>query len=375
MFGYVVINEPELRIREFDLYRSYYCGLCEDLHHEYGRFGQLTLNYDTTFLGFLLTCLYEPEDETFVKTSCIVHPLSKRPKRRNKYTQYAADVTILLSWYSMRDNWEDEQQIRGLAMSGILHGAFKKAKERYPEKAQVIADCLDRLHALENQEKQGSCSDHSDCNGPSDRSDCSGPSDSIKRNGPSDRNGPDAVSKASGEGQNSLPEEQPSRPRESSPREVSPDEAGACFGDLMAELFAFQHDEWEQPLRRMGFYLGKFIYLLDAYDDLEDDAESGSFNPLLPVRARMQENGSDFDGYVRALLTMLMASCTRAFEILPIVENIDILRNILYAGVWTKFEEIYAKRTGACSDCENCKNKEQDENKQQDENTDTQTQN
>jgi hypothetical protein len=293
MFGYVVINEPELRIREYDLYRSYYCGLCEDLKEHYGRFGQLTLNYDTTFLGLLLSCLYEPEDETFVKSSCIVHPFSKRPKRRNKYTRYAADVTILLSWYSMRDNWEDEQQIRGLAMSGILHGAFNRAKERYPEKAQVIADCLERLHALEKQASDSS--------------------------------------------------------RSEQVQEVSPDQAGACFGDLMAELFACQHDEWEAPLRRMGFFLGKFIYLLDAYDDLEDDAESGSFNPLLPVRARMQENGADFDGYMRTLLTMLMASCTRAFEILPIVENIDILRNILYAGVWTKFEEIYAKRTGSAS--------------------------
>ena len=283
MFGYVVINEPELRIREFDLYRSYYCGLCEELHEHYGRFGQLTLNYDTTFLGLLLTCLYEPEDETFEKASCIAHPFSKRPRRRNKYTQYAAHVTILLSWYSMRDNWEDEQQIRGLAMSGILHGGFKRAKELCPEKAQVIADCLERLHTMEKQD-------------------------------------------------------------------VSPDRAGACFGDLMAELFAFRHDEWEEPLRRMGYYLGKFIYLLDAYDDLEDDAVSGSFNPLLPVRARMQENGADFNGYMRTLLTMLMASCTRAFEILPIVKNVDILRNILYAGVWTKFEEIYAKRTGACPD-------------------------
>ena len=117
----------------------------------------------------------------------------------------------------------------------------------------------------------------------------------------------------------------------------------------MAELFAYRQDLWEQPLRRMGFYLGKFIYLLDAYDDLEEDAESGSFNPLLPVRERMQTGGSDFDDYVRALLTMLMASCTRAVEALPIVENIDILRNILYAGVWTKFEEIYAKRTDAAS--------------------------
>lgn len=327
MFGYVVINEPELRVREVDLYRSYYCGLCEDLHESYGRFGQLTLNYDTSFLGLLLTCLYEPEDEKFVQTSCIVHPLSKRPKHRNKYTQYAADLTILLAWYSMRDKWEDEQQIRGLAMSGLLHGAFQKAKDRQPQKAQVISDCLGRLHALEKQDSAANTY------GTHDRA--SGGFSQAGR----DRAGQDRP----GQGIAEQVGQQSAR------REVTPDQAGACFGDLMAELFAYCHDEWEQPLRQMGFYLGKFIYLLDAYDDLEDDAESGSFNPLLPVRERMKAEGGDFDGYVRALLTMLMASCTRAFEILPIVENIDILRNILYAGVWTKFEEIFAKRTGTAS--------------------------
>jgi hypothetical protein len=60
----------------------------------------------------------------------------------------------------------------------------------------------------------------------------------------------------------------------------------------------------------------------------------------------MAQEGADFDGYVRSLLTMLMASCCRAFEALPIVENIDILRNILYAGVWIRFEEIFSMRTG-----------------------------
>ena len=134
--------------------------------------------------------------------------------------------------------------------------------------------------------------------------------------------------------------------------EGSADRAAACFGNLLAEIFAFTNDEWEIPLRKTGFYLGKYIYLLDAYDDLEDDETNGSFNPLLPIRARMSETDSDFNGYVRTLLTMQMASCCRAFEALPIVENIDILRNILYAGVWTKFEEIFAKRTSPAETAE-----------------------
>ena len=289
MFGYIVINEPELRIRELDLYRSYYCGLCEDLHYYYGRSGQLMLSYDTTFLGFLLTCLYEPEDEKKTESNCIAHPFKKHTSRRNLYTRYAADMTILLAYYSCRDDWEDEHKLKGLAVSALLKGAFTEVSSKYPEKAAVISQCLERLHEIEKGTE-----------------------------------------------------------------EASADRAGACFGDLLAEIFAVTADQWEIPLRRTGFYLGKFIYLLDAYDDLEKDSENGCFNPLLPIRSRMEQSGGDFNSYVRTLLTMQMASCCRAFEALPIVENIDILRNILYAGVWTKFEEIYAGRTKAAQTADEC---------------------
>jgi len=287
MFGYIVINEPELRIRELDLYRSYYCGLCEDLHDYYGRSGQLVLSYDTTFLGFLLSSLYEPQDEKKTESNCIAHPFKKHTSRRSQYTRYAADMTVLLAYYSGRDDWEDEQKLRGLAVSGLLKGGFRDVSARYPEKAEVISQCLTELHEIEKKNEEGSA-----------------------------------------------------------------DRAAACFGNLLAEIFAFTNDEWEIPLRKTGFYLGKYIYLLDAYDDLEDDETNGSFNPLLPIRARMSETDGDFNGYVRTLLTMQMASCCRAFEALPIVENIDILRNILYAGVWTKFEEIFAKRTSPAETAE-----------------------
>lgn len=284
MFGYIVINEPELRVREANLYRSYYCGLCEDLLESYGRTGQLTLSYDTAFLGLLLTSLYEPSAEETGERACIAHPVRRHSSRRNIYTQYAADMTILLAWHSARDDWEDEKKLRGLAFSGLLGRAFKRVSAKYPEKAAVISQCLHKLRDIELNHKEDSA-----------------------------------------------------------------DEAGACFGTLLAELFAYTDDIWEEPLRRMGFYLGKFIYLIDAYDDLDRDEKKGCFNPLLSVRSRMSGEPGSFDSYVRALLTMMMAGCCRAFEALPIVENIDILRNILYAGVWIKFEEIYSARTAAFS--------------------------
>lgn len=61
MYGYVVVNKPELKIKEYDMYRSYYCGLCEELLSDYGINGQISISYDMTFLLVLLTGLYEPE--------------------------------------------------------------------------------------------------------------------------------------------------------------------------------------------------------------------------------------------------------------------------------------------------------------------------
>ena len=112
-----------------------------------------------------------------------------------------------------------------------------------------------------------------------------------------------------------------------------------CFGELMAELFSYKKDMWEPILRNMGFYLGKFIYILDAYDDVEKDIKNESYNPLIPI-----SKNETFEDDCRNMLTMMMADCTREFEKLPCLQDIDILRNILYDGVWTKFELINTKR-------------------------------
>ena len=108
MFGYVIINKPEMKLKDFDLYRSYYCGLCRDLKESFGFKGQLTLNYDLTFLAILLDGLYE-DNTTISECRCIVHPFSKHATRRNEYTDYAADMNVLLTYYQCLDDWKDEK--------------------------------------------------------------------------------------------------------------------------------------------------------------------------------------------------------------------------------------------------------------------------
>ena len=77
MFGYVIVNKGDLTFREFDVYHSYYCGLCRVLKENYGLTGQMSLNYDMTFLVLLLTSLYEPET-TYDMKKCIAHPFDRK---------------------------------------------------------------------------------------------------------------------------------------------------------------------------------------------------------------------------------------------------------------------------------------------------------
>ena len=103
----------------------------------------------------------------------------------------------------------------------------------------------------------------------------------------------------------------------------------------MGELLVYKEDTWEPVLRRMGFFLGKFIYLLDAYDDLEKDIKKKNYNPLKPLYGE-----KDYEERCRELLLMMMAECSSEFEKLPCIQDEEILRNILYAGVWTKYNKI-----------------------------------
>ncbi len=107
---------------------------------------------------------------------------------------------------------------------------------------------------------------------------------------------------------------------------------------MLGEVFAYRDDYWAQPMRAIGEGLGRFIYLMDAYDDLPADIRRKRYNPL--VRYREQ---TDFESLVLDSLTMVIAECTQAFELLPLVQDLEILRNILYSGVWVRYQQKQAR--------------------------------
>lgn len=124
-------------------------------------------------------------------------------------------------------------------------------------------------------------------------------------------------------------------------KESDIDKVSRYFGELMSELFVWREDHWKKTLRKMGFYMGKFIYLLDAYDDLEKDIKEGNYNVLI-----QRSKEETFDKMCEDMLVGIMAECTSCFEILPCVEDVEILRNILYAGVWEKFDKKKMMKEG-----------------------------
>lgn len=120
--------------------------------------------------------------------------------------------------------------------------------------------------------------------------------------------------------------------------EKNVDLVSGLTGEMLAEIFKIRDDEWAKELSVIGFYLGKFIYLMDAYEDEVEDYKHKRYNVLSQFRG----NG-DYEIYCRQLLTCMMSEVAKSFERLPIIQHADILRNVIYSGVWTRYELIQLK--------------------------------
>ena len=277
MIGYLTIDKPELKIRDYYQYKGYYCGLCHQLRRQYGLPGQMTLTYDLTFVVILLSSLYE-EKTSMRPRRCVVHPIKKIPVLHNRMTEYGADMNLLLTYYHLADDWQDERSLPGLAGVHLFHRKAEQTAKKYPRQTAAFKRQLKALQKLEEQQSQDI------------------------------------------------------------------DAAAGCFGHLMEELFVFRQDQWEEKMRRMGFFLGKYIYILDAVEDISVDRKKGLYNPLKELWESNREQTEKFYELCGQMLEMMISECCSAFEQLPCLCEADILRNILYSGVWVKYRKLIKER-------------------------------
>ena len=278
MFGYITINKPELKFKEYDIYHSYYCGLCQSLKKNYGQLSRLSLNYDMTFIVMLLSGLYEV-DNSYETHRCVVHPVHKQNMIMNRFSDYGAKMTIVLTYFKCKDDWNDDHKYVQRGYMKLLQKAFFNIKKEFPEKIEAIEK---HLNQIEDYEK----------------------------------NGFDYLESIANE-----------------------------FGHVMGEICTYHKDEWYDELYEFGYYLGKYIYMLDAYEDIEKDINKNRFNPL-----KEKWNTEKFESYCFQFLELMISNATMIFESLPIIENIEILRNILYGGVWVKYTIIKEKRGGTINE-------------------------
>ncbi|MBQ9686857.1 MAG: hypothetical protein IJV41_10005 [Oscillospiraceae bacterium] len=121
--------------------------------------------------------------------------------------------------------------------------------------------------------------------------------------------------------------------------EEAPDAAADCFGALMEEIFVWREDRWAATLRHLAHALGRFIYLMDAVMDLDDDLKSGSYNPF-KAYAGDAENEARF----RDILKMQLGECLYWFDKLPLVQDEGLMKNILCVGLWVGFNQKYSRK-------------------------------
>ena len=263
MFGYVIINQSDLSEEELLRYRQCYCGLCHSLKERSGNLSRLMLTFDLTFLTLLLQALYEKE-ESENTGPCIIHPFKKQSWWQSEITDYAADMTVLLGYQKLMDDWNDDCNPLRLWESLPFKRYYRRIAQQYPRQSEVLEDRMAKLSFMEIQGEQ------------------------------------------------------------------DPDKAAGLFGDIMAEIFVYQEDYWSDTLRKMGQALGRFIYLMDAVVDLEKDRKTGNYNPL-------KELPDAKDNHYRDFLEMLLGETVYYFDRLPIVDDVQIIKNILCSGVWSEY--------------------------------------
>lgn len=218
MFGYVVPFKPDLKMRDFELYRSVYCGLCKQLGKKYTPIARLFLSYDMTFLALCALSL-KKEPAQVGKKICMAHPTRKKCCHLNsEEISFAADAAMIFSYFSCKDHLCDRTHLILCLLSlPFLYFACKKAKKRRPDIYAIIDKMIKGQTQLEKMR--------------------------IKS------------------------------------MDQAADPTARALGNISA---SFASEEKSQPvLYRFGYMLGRYIYLIDGLDDMQKDAKKGCYNPFL----------------------------------------------------------------------------------------------
>ena len=287
MFGYIKPDIPELKMKENELYKAVYCGLCKTMGKCTGCASQLTLSYDFAFLALIRMVSDDIKGEIKMK-SCGVHPFKKRPMlMQNEALEFCAKSSVILTKLKLKDNINDSLGLSKLKAktAALLPLFFKKTDKNLKDLEEKVAECINNLTALEKEN-----------------------SDSI-------------------------------------------DETANTFGALLGILCSYGHnDDKARILYEIGYHLGKWIYVIDAIDDMADDIKKKSYNVIVNSYGN-ELNNSHRDALYCAM--MLELDCmSKSIELLDFTNHNDvegIIKNIIYSGMVKTTRKILM--LDECNEC------------------------
>ena len=277
MFGYVKVCKPELKVREYEEYKAVYCTLCRVIGKEYGQTSRALLNYDATFYILLCDCAESGEAPQYQKGRCRFNPAKICNYQDNTGESYsrAAALTVILSYHKLLDTLHDSRFFKRAAAAvfyPILRVKYKKAKAKYPQFAEIAETAMRRQSDLEAE----------NC--------------------------------------------------------ASTDKAADPSAQALADLFSLNIKDPTQKrvVARTAYCLGRWVYLMDAYDDMRKDLKSGAYNPFLLKYNVTDEPALKSNELHEAILRSLHMSANEAaisFDLLDGTVHRNVLENILYDGL------------------------------------------
>lgn len=196
--------------------------------------------------------------------------MSQKTAAENKFTDYAADMTILLSYFKCMDDWKDEGKHLRHWYASLLEKEYQRLKAIYPRQCRSVSSSIQALENIETKD----------------------------------------------------------------PSQF--DQAINLSGEMLSEIFVYHEDFWSTSLKSLGFEIGRFIYLMDASMDYEKDKKKQNYNPLFHMKKHPEE--------MQEILEIPIGNAVRIFEKLPLLQDVHLMRNILYGGVWQQYFTKYQRK-------------------------------
>lgn len=290
MFGYVKPDKPELKIKDYETYKAIYCSLCRTLGKEYGLLARFLLTYDAAFYALLKKSVLQEKPDCAYKGVCRFNPLKKcNYIDTDSCLKDAAALTVIMFYYKVLDNINDGKPLKRLASRLVypyIKIKFNKAVKKYSKYNNIIKVSTDEQARIENEK-----------------------TDSI---------------------------------------DIAAHPTAISLQKILSD--GIKDETQKRIVERIGYCLGRWVYLMDAFDDLENDIKAGAYNPFalkykLDKSFLTGDNKAIEDDIIKSI--RLTANETGlALELLDKNCYKPLIENIIFDGMEAELMKIIKKKRG-----------------------------